>query len=58
MGMFSEVINVKIKKLGIIVKDKLHYEELYSKFRDEIFIRKTGKTFQQWKDDYSLQEKE
>lgn len=49
MSLFTIAVNRKIREAGIAVRNKTHYEELYIKFRDEIFLSKYGLTFAQWK---------
>lgn len=49
MGLFINSINERIKRDSIIIKDENHYEELYFKYRDELFLERYGKTFLEWK---------
>lgn len=49
MGLFHSAVLELIARDNITVKDSQHYEELYVKYRDEIFLEKYGKTFLEWK---------
>jgi len=48
MGLFTIAVNRRIRKAGIAVRDKAHYDELYIKFRDEIYLERRGVTYAQW----------
>lgn len=43
--MFEPLVNARIAREGIVVRDREHYEELYVKFRDDLFLEKYGQTF-------------
>ena len=46
--MFESSVNKLIKRDNIQVIDKAHYDKLYKKYRDEIFLKRYGKTFLKW----------
>ncbi len=48
MGLFAEGVKNRIIRDGIVVRDVAHQEELYVKYRDEIFMDRFGMTYMEW----------
>ncbi len=48
MALFSEAVNRLIRRDGITVRDAAHYEELYVRYRDDLFLANHGVPYLEW----------
>lgn len=49
MALFAKEFWEQVARDGIVVRDEAHFNELYTKYRDELFMRRHGLSFLEWK---------